>query len=198
MIHAGPAIRRAAAVVAVALAACGPSTTTPSPAPLPSATPPAASPSPAATAGIAIVDRALLDYLPEDVGGVAMEVSPETEEALRSDPLLAEVSVGYSAAFAAAADDWVVALVVRLRPGLLDDGLYRDWRDTFNSGVCELAGGVSRTAETEIAGRTVHIATCAGGVRTYHVWLESDAVLISAQAVGERRLGERLVENLRP
>ncbi|HEX4897840.1 MAG TPA: hypothetical protein VFV53_05715 [Candidatus Limnocylindrales bacterium] len=140
----------------------------------------------------------LLDYLPAEVDGVAVEVSPETEDALRSDPLLNEVSVGYAAAFAVAADEWVVALVVRLRPGLLDDARYRDWRDTFDAGVCELAGGVSRIAETEIEGRTVYVATCAGGVRTYHVMLESEAVLISAQSVGERRLGEQLVENLRP
>jgi len=184
-------------VVAVTLAACGPSTATPTPPPSPIGTP-AASPSPSAGQDLAIVDRALLDYLPADVDGVAIEVSPETEDALRSDPLLAEVSVGYAAAFAVAADEWVVALVVRMRPGLLDDARYRDWRETFDAGVCEQAGGVSRTAETEIGGRAVYVATCAGGVRTYHVMLESDAVLISAQAVGERRLGERLVENLRP
>jgi hypothetical protein len=92
----------------------------------------------------------------------------------------------------------VYAVVVRLLPDAMDETAFRDWRDSFDEGACSLADGVAGHAETETGGRTVYIGTCTGGLRTYHVWLEDRGVLISASAVGERRLGEHLVENLRP
>jgi hypothetical protein len=184
-------------LAALVAAGCG-LTVTSRPSSLSGTIPPTASATIATPSLASRVDRALLDYLPEEVDGVPIQPSQETEDALASDPLLATVSVAYAAGFGAEADDWVVALVVRLRPGVMGETWFRDWRDTFNTGVCEQAGGVMRTAETEIGGRTVYVATCAGGVRTYHVWLEDDSVVISAQAVGERRLGERLVGTLRP
>ncbi|MEO7664523.1 MAG: hypothetical protein ABIV26_05300, partial [Candidatus Limnocylindrales bacterium] len=65
-------------------------------------------------------------------------------------------------------------------------------------GACSQASGVAGHAEAQIDGRTVYIGTCGGGVRTYHAWLAPDGVMVSASAVGDRRLGERLVENLSP
>jgi hypothetical protein len=177
------------------LGACGPSVA--SPTPEPSAVP-TATVEPSADFVPALVDRTLLEILPDTVDGLEVAASSDGEAAGLGDPMLARVSVAFASAFAAAGDDFVFAVVVRLRPGLLDAGSFRDWRDSFDEGACEQAGGVVGHAETEIGGRTVYIGTCGGGLRTYHVWLEGSAVLISASAVGERRLGERLVENLRP
>ena len=113
---------------------------------------------------------------------------------------LADVAVAVASALAIdpPTGEFVYAVVVRLKPGAFDGAVFRDWRDSFDEGACSQADGIQGHAETEIGGRTVYIATCVGGLRTYHVWLEDDGVLVSASAVGERRLGEHLVEHLRP
>jgi hypothetical protein len=86
--------------------------------------------------------------------------------------------------------------VARVKPGLFGDLFYRGWRDTFDAAVCEQAGGVAGHAEAEIAGRQTFIGTCAGGVHTYHVHLPDQDVIVSMQAVGDGRFGERVVEGL--
>jgi hypothetical protein len=48
-----------------------------------------------------------------------------------------------------------------------------------------------------IAGRQTFIGTCAGGVRTYHVYLPTRNVVVSMQGSGDGRFGERVVEGLR-
>ena len=69
-------------------------------------------------------------------------------------------------------------------------------RDTFDTAVCEQAGGVDGRAEVEIEGRRTYVGTCAGGVRTYHVHLPDSDVIVSMQSVGEGRYGERVVAGL--
>ncbi|HSO29157.1 MAG TPA: hypothetical protein VLS28_04590 [Candidatus Sulfomarinibacteraceae bacterium] len=158
---------------------------------------------PTSTADIAAavaIDPALLAILPATVDGFPVVESPEGEAAALADPILPSVGRAVAAGFAIdpAIGDFVYAVVVQLRPGALPDEAFRDWRDSFDEGACSQADGVVGHAETEIAGRTVYIGTCAGGLRTYHVLLKDRDVLISASAAGERRLGELLIENLRP
>ncbi|MBI3746126.1 MAG: hypothetical protein HY264_06305 [Chloroflexi bacterium] len=160
--------------------------------------PPAASPTPALTSAVAL-DPALLAVLPPSVAGFAIAESAEAEAAARADPQLAVVGSAMVAGIAvdAASGEFVYAVVVRLRPGAMSDGVFRGWRDSYDEGACSQANGVAGNAQTEIDGRTVYIGTCAGGVRTYHVWIEDKGLLVSASAVGDRRFGELLMNALR-
>jgi hypothetical protein len=190
-------------LAAMVAAACGPTQGSPSPSPETlEPTPPATlgpSETPVQTSGV-VIDSRLLDVLPDAVDGFELVESPDAELAALEDPQLEAVAASMAAGIAvdAAGGEFVYAIVVRLNPGAMDANVFRDWRDSYDEGACSQADGVAGHAETEIGGRTVYIGTCVGGLRTYHVWLEEQEVLISASAVGERRLGERLVENLRP
>ena len=190
--------------LAVVLAACSPSTTpTPSVTPAATTSPAASEPSTAPTSNAAgvVVDPELLDVLPADVDGLAIVESPEAEAEALGDPNLGEITAALAAGLAidAGSGEFVYAAVVRLRAGAMSDARFRDCRDSYDEGACSQAGGVVGHAEADIAGRTVYIGTCAGGVRTYHVWLMEQRLLVSASAFGEeRRLGEKLVEGLRP
>ena len=192
-------------LLALVLASCGVSIATPTVAPVastPAPTPTRAlvSPTFGSSAGAVDVDPALLEILPASVDGLPITENTAGEEASVGDPLLDQVAAAFASGFAsdAAATEFVYAVVVRLLPDAMDATVFRDWRDSYDEGACSQADGVAGNAETEIDGRTVYIGTCVGGLRTYHVRLEDKEVLISASAVGERRLGEILVENLRP
>ena len=199
-----------ALVVALAVASCKVGVSvTPTPRSTPTAatsSTPAGSPTsagsptaPPSNAQGVVVDPSLLDVLPAAIEGVPLEESPEGETESLSDPHLGDVATAIVAGLAidAASGEFVYAVVVRLRPGQMGDERFRDWRDSFDEGACSQAGGVGGHAEADIDGRTVYIGTCAGGVRTYHVWLEAPGLLISASSLGERRFGEKLVEGLR-
>jgi hypothetical protein len=204
---------RVALLVATVLVAgaCG-GTASPSPSPddtlQPIASPvavttPAATATPAASgppASDVAIDPRLLGILPADVLGVPLVENAAAEDSALGDPELAKVATSMAEALAVdpATSEFVFAVVVRLKPGVMDDAGFRDWRDSFDRGACSQSDGVSRNAETQIDGRTVYIGTCAGGVRTYHTWLQADAVLVSASSLGDRRFGEVLMEHLRP
>lgn len=198
--------------LALALAACGPAgTQAPPPGSAPVATP-IASPSlnpPTANAqstastqptSPVAIDPSLLAVLPATVDGIEVKESPEAEIAAMAGPELVAVGSAMAAGIAidATTGQFVYAVVVRLKPGVMNDSVFRDWRDSYDEGACSQANGVAGHAETDIGGRTVYIGTCNGGARTYHVWLGEQGMLISASAVGDRRLGEQLMENLRP
>jgi hypothetical protein len=140
----------------------------------------------------------LLDLLPAAVDGHAIEESAEAAAESATDAALAAQAESIAVGVAAdpATDTFVVASVVKLRPGVFDEEFYRDWRDSFDEGVCAQAGGVVGNAEATIDGRTVYIGTCAGGVHTYHVHLEDPDAIVSVNAVGDATLGQELMENL--
>ena len=189
-------------LVAVA-AACSPDRSSrppPGASPLPSPSPSAVASVPASNAAGVVVDAALLEVLPATVDGVPIIESADGEAEALSDPNLGEVALAIAAGLAidSSSGEFVYAVVVRLRDGAMSDERFRDWRDSFDEGACSQARGVAGNAEAEIAGRTVHIGSCVGGVLTYHVWLREPGLLVSASAVGDRRLGQRLVEGLRP
>jgi hypothetical protein len=168
----------------------------------PSRTAPASeSPGPISSTGIA-VDPALLDLLPVSVAGVPLRSDDVGAQQLAGEPSIAPFvsSLAIASAFGPLASDtvgdYVVVTVARLKPGLFGDLFYRGWRDTFDSAVCEQAGGVDGHAEAEIGGRQTYIGTCAGGVHTYHVHLPGQDVIVSMQGAGDGRFGERVVEGL--
>lgn len=173
-------------------------------APRASGTPvPAGSASPPATGSGAIgVDADLLGLLPTDVAGVPLTGDPATAADIAADPILTDAVVGVAVATAFgplssdAVGDYVVVTLARLREGVFDETFFRDWRDTFDAAVCAQAGGVDGHAEADIEGHATFIATCAGGVRTYHTHLAASDVIVSMQALGEGRYGERVVAGL--
>ena len=197
------------AALAVCLAACGPApVTSPTPVASTAATPPApitSSPGAAAataggSGGIAI-DASLLGVLPGQVDGVPLEPDPATAADVTGDPALARSASALGVAIAiapgaSATADLAVVWVVQLRPGVFNDGFFRNWRDTYDEAACAAAGGVDGHAEAVIAGRDTRIGTCAGGVRTYHIHLARRDLLVSITAAGERRFGELVAAGL--
>lgn len=164
------------------------------------------SPSGSATSGSAVAtpavvyDESLVAILPVDVDGLPVTSTPDAAADLATDPAIA--AAAERVAFGVVVDpggELSVAAVVALRPGVFGDDFWRDWRDSYDEGACAQAGGVVGRAEAQIAGRTVYIGSCGGGARTYHAYLPQRDVVVSVTAVGEdTRLGERLMEELRP
>ena len=145
------------------------------------------------------IDATLLDYLPESVGDVAIEENLDEAAVAVSDPTLSRVATGVDVGFGldVSSGDLVTAHVVRLREGAFDEAAFRDWRDTFDAGACAAAGGVKGRAETTIDDRNVFITTCITGLRTYHVLIPDQDLLVSAASIGDGNFGELLVNGLR-
>jgi hypothetical protein len=192
----------AASVVALALAACSPtasSTPTPEPTDPPTAAPESQAATAAPTTSL-VVDPALLAVLPVDVDGVGLVESDDGEAELLRSAALGQIATDVASALAldAPTGDFVLVHVVRLQPGVLDVARFADWRSSFDEGVCRNAGGVVRTAEVQLGGRSVFIGTCAAAVRTYYAWIPDADLLVFASSAGDRRLGEVLMKGLQP
>jgi hypothetical protein len=203
-----------AALLAALLVGCGPTT---APSPTLSTAPPTGSLAPVATAerspgagsdapsgspGVGVrVDPSLLDYVATAVDGVPLTFDPETSASIAGDPSVAVDATSLAVALAivpgaSAADDLAIVSVVKLRDPARDETWFRDWRDTYDAGACSQAGGLVGNAEAELGGGPVFIGSCAGGVRTYHTRLVTAGVVISITALGERRLGEKVMAAL--
>ena len=136
--------RRASAAIlaiAVVLASAGCAPTVPATATA-STRPPTLSSAPATVAPVALpsgssassalvaVDRALLALLPVDIGGQALQPDDVTAAEIAATGDLARdieaIAVGlYIQPGASSADDLAIVNVVRLRPGLFDDGWFQ-------------------------------------------------------------------------
>jgi len=196
---AGPA-PTPAAIAAPTPAATASPTLTPSPQPTPPPTSqPSTTPRPPSPGAFAPIDPELLDVLPDEVDGLPVEPAPDALiEAVGNPAIVRNVKALAAAAVVDPATlEFAYATVMRFFDGVMSDPFYRDWRISFDAGVCEVAGGVSGNAEAEIGGRQVFIGSCADGIHTYHAWLGNRGVLVSVSAVGVQRLGEQLVEDLR-
>jgi hypothetical protein len=147
----------------------------------------------------AVIDAALLDYLPESVGGVPMAEELNEAASAVADPAVSRIASAVDVGFVVdqTTGNLVTTHVVRLREGAFDDDTYRQWRDSYDDGACAAAGGVVGRAEATIDERTVHVTSCVAGLRTYHVWIEDELLLISASSVGDGRFGELLMSELR-
>jgi hypothetical protein len=182
--RSSPFILVASAVIVVA-AGCIP----PRPSPSPTTSPPTA----AATAPV----------LPDDIDGVPVAPDLESAAAIADEGSIAPFvsAIALATAFGPVATsgigDYAVVTVARLRPGTFSDLFFRGWRDTFDAGVCEQAGGVGAgSAETEIAGHRTYVGTCVGGVHTYHLHLPRQDLIVSMQGLGPARFAERIVAGI--
>jgi hypothetical protein len=138
-------------------------------------------------------DSALLDLLPATIAGAEVVHEPEGfAEAIRHPGFVASVAAA-AAPLVVSGDDWASGLIAQLRPGAYSDAMFRDWRDTYNLGACEPAGGLAGNAVAELGGRTVHIASCVEGLLVYHVYLPERNVVVSLFSAGEARFGEQLM-----
>jgi hypothetical protein len=188
------------ALLVIGIASCGTPVNPNSPRPAPtSPSPIAATAAPTAAGSAVAIDRSLLGVLPGDVDGLAITESPEGEASAATAPQLSSLATGFASGLIAdpGGADWAFAVVIALRPGVMSDGAFRTWRDSFDEGACSQAGGVTGHAEAELGGRNVYITSCGGGVHTYHVWLAARQRLVSISAVGERRFGEQLMKGIR-
>jgi hypothetical protein len=191
----------AAILLGLLLAACGssgPSASVPIVTPTPVPTAPA-TPTPTASTSSVTVDSSLLALLPPDVNGFAITESPEAESSAAQSSELSPVATAFAAGLAAdpAGRNWAFGVVVALRPGVMSDGNFRAWRDSYDKGACSQAGGVVGHAESKIGTRLTYITACSGGVHTYHVWLPDRQRLVSVSAVGEQRFGEQMIAGIR-
>ena len=197
-------------VLALVVSACGstdPTPTaapiTPSPAPSVAATPaptavPASAPGSSPAAGGAVEDPSLLAVLPATVDGIDVTLEHQAFLDAVADPGFAKNVKRAAFGVAVSGTDLVSGVVAELAPDTYSDAFFRDWRDTYNEGACGQAGGVVGNAEAQIGGRTVYIASCAGDLRVYHTWLPERGAIVSAFALGGKRLGEELMGGLRP
>jgi hypothetical protein len=153
---------------------------------------------PSASGGVPI-DPSLLAQLPSTVDGLALVEDIDTESRDAADPghLIDLAGLAVAIAVDPSTGDLAVASVVRLKPGVYSGAYFRSWRSSFDKGACSNAGGVAGSAETVIAGHRTYIGHCAGGLLTYHVYLPATASIVSIWSIGERRLGELIVQGLR-
>lgn len=188
--------------VALAVAGCGSppaqtSTLLSAPSVAPPVTPTPA-PTPRGSVLPVVLDPSLLSILPATVGGARVEAEPQSfTDALADPSFVANVQ---AAVFAVVVSGTNLSsgVVARLRSGVFSDAFFRDWRDTYNAGACEPAGGVTGNAEVQLGGRTVYIASCSGGLNVYHAYLTDRGVLVSLFSLGDQRFGEQLMTGLRP
>jgi hypothetical protein len=149
-----------------------------------------------------VVDARLLDVLPSEIDGVALEPDPTTALQIATDPTLAGFAEAIAVALAispgtSSGDDLAISSVIRLRPGVFSDAWFRTWRTTYDAAACEVAGGIQgQPSEVQIGGRTAYVGTCAGDAHTYHVHLADPTLIVSITSAGPRGFGELVVAGL--
>jgi hypothetical protein len=165
--------------------------------------PPATSSTPGGSRIAVTADPSLLAVVPAAAAGLRLDYDPDTTASVAADPALAAdaqaLAIGLAVpAGQATPSEFVIVNVVRLRDPGKDETWFRGWRDTYDQGACDQAGGVAGNAQAEFSKHAVYLATCAGGAITYHVRLEDGAIVLSLTSVGPARPGERLMRALPP
>jgi hypothetical protein len=206
------ALAAAVTVLAAVIAACGtadPSGSTPRPASssgasqgVPTVQPPTTfGPPPSASFDEetpAILDPRVLAYLPAAVNGIPVTEALDEAAIALSNPAVSDFASAVDAAVAVDIGNGnvVSAYVLRVKEDRFSTTVYQQWRDSFDEGACIAGGGVVGRAEAEIGGRNAYVTSCVSGMRTYHVFLEDEMLLISASSIGDARFGELLLANL--
>ncbi|HET9851151.1 MAG TPA: hypothetical protein VFP56_01440 [Candidatus Limnocylindrales bacterium] len=157
---------------------------------------PPPSPSPPDDATGVLLDPTVLIVLPPTIDGVALNEDATEAATLLNTLDLGQVAEAADAAVAVDGSNLVVAWVVRLRPGAFGEAAFQQWRDSYDQGACTASGGVVGRAQAELGGRNTYVTSCVAALRTYHVWLEDQRLLVSASSVGEGRFGEKLMSTL--
>jgi hypothetical protein len=156
------------------------------------------SPTPPDDATPIAIDPTLLAILPAIIAEVPVVEDLDVAGEALFDPAISQIATGVDAAVAvdAGTGNLVTAWVVRLREGAFGDEVYRQWRDSYDEGACRAGGGIIGRAQAELDGRNTYVTSCVTALRTYHVWLEEQGILISASSIGDGRFGELLLTNL--
>ncbi len=156
------------------------------------------SPTPPDDATPIAIDPSLLELLPATIADVPVVEDLDVAADVLSDPAISRIATGIDTAVAVdtGSGNLVTAWVVRLREGAFGEELYRQWRDSYDEGACTAGGGVLGRAQADLDGRNTYVTSCVTALRTYHVWLEEQEVVISASSIGEGRFGELLLTNL--
>jgi hypothetical protein len=168
----------------------------------PSAPPSGSGAASAAPSGPGVrVDPQLLRVLPAQVDGVPLAPDPATAGQIAADASLPGFAEAIAVAFAfssgASGDDFAIASVLRLRPGVFTEPWFSAYRNSYDGAACQVAGGVQgQSTATKLAGRTTYVGTCAGDAHTYHVHLADPTLIVSITAAGSRRFGELVVAGL--
>jgi hypothetical protein len=200
--HASAVVAALGAALVATLAGCSQNVVRVLP---PQTAPPAAGTIPASAAaqstsvvGTAVpIDQSLLALLPPTVDGLALQYSAEATEPVLRDAHVQSVatSLVYGVAGRATTDLLVVA-VVRLRSGVFGDSFFQDWRSSYDTAACAAAGGVVGDTQATIKNRQVFVGRCAAGANTYHLFLATQNVIVSATSIGPAHLGQTLVDTL--
>ena len=145
------------------------------------------------------LDPTLLAYLPTAIDSIPVKEDLDVATDAILDPALPSIATNLDAAVGVdtGTGNLVTAWVVRLRPGAFGDEAYRQWRDSYDQGACNAAGGIVGRAQATLGGRDTYVTSCVAALRTYHVWLKDQGVLISASSIGDGRFGEKLMSTLR-
>ncbi len=210
-----PAGTAAAVLITMLVAACGSDAPTPANGGPPRATDalgasggstdapsatlgPPPSPSPPDDATPIAIEPELLAFLPAAIDGTPLVEDLDVASEALLDPALPRIATGVDAGVAvdAASGNLVTAWVVRLRPDAFGDEPYRQWRDSYDEGACTAGGGIVGRAQAELGGRDTYVTSCVAALRTYHVWLKEQNLLVSASSIGDARFGEKLMSSL--
>ena len=145
------------------------------------------------------LDSSLLAILPIAVDSTPVHEDLDVATEALQDAALPKIATSVDTAVAVdtGTGNLVTAWIVKLRPGAFGDEVYRQWRDSYDEGACNAAGGIVGRAESELGGRDTYVTSCVAALRTYHVWLKEQGLLISASSIGEGRYGEKLMSTLR-
>ncbi len=171
---------------------------TPAGPPVPETAAPASVSPPSPGGGDVVLDPSLLEVLPADIDGIPVTAEDQAFAEAASDPAFRRNVARAAFPIVVSGSDLASGVVAQLIGDRYNEQFFRDWRDSYDDGACGQSGGVASNAETDLGGRTVYIGTCAGGLRTYHTWIESRGVIVSLFSIGESRFGERLMDGLRP
>jgi hypothetical protein len=146
-----------------------------------------------------VLDETLLQVLPESIDGVPVTESIDEAARALTDPGLPLIATALDVGVAVdpGSGNLASAHVVRLRPDAFDATTFQQWRSSYDEGACTASGGIVGRAEASIDDRNVFITSCVAGLRTYHVWLEEQGLLVSASSIGDDRFGEKLMDMLR-
>ena len=137
--------------------------------------------------------------MPKSIGSIPITPSPEAAAEPAADASLAKSAQSLAVGLAVdqATGNLVVASVVRLKPGVFSDEFFRDWRDSFDEGVCGQAGGVTGNAQADDRRPDrVHRDVRRAASTPITSTSRAPTSIVSLNAVGDGRMGEQLMDSL--
>lgn len=191
----GPAALATAAILALAMAACGGAAASPSP--TASAFPIGPTGWPSGTTGQygLRIDPTLLGQLPKFAGAAPLVEDPQSESEAMDDADLAKTLDRYAAGTIGSIDgaDWANVAIGHFRVEDVPPETYTGWVEQYADGACSQADGVADTSQSVIGHFTVDTATCGGALRVYTLAL-GNGIILSLYDFGPKQLGRKFIE----